>query len=60
MTFFEITFSGPSTNTFGFECSASAFATGAGMRFRRTGSTESPERAAQAAAGMANSAASAE
>ena len=59
-TFFEITDSGPSTNTLGRSCSRRAFTIGAGMPFLLTGSTASPERAAQAAAGMANSPRSAE
>ena len=59
-TVFEITDSGPSTNTFGRSCSRSAFTIGGGIASLRTGSTASPERAAQAAAGIANSPLSAE
>ena len=59
-TFCETTDSGPSTYTLGLSCSRSAFTIGAGILFLRTGSTASPERAAHAAAGIANSPWSAE
>ena len=45
---------------FGFSCSRSALRVAAGTEPLRVSSTESPERAAQAAAGIANSACSPE
>ena len=59
-TFFEMIRPGPRMNTFGRSCSRIALRMGAGMELRLTGSTESPERAAQDAAGMAHSALSPE
>ncbi len=59
-TFSEMTRSGPRMKTLGRSCSRIAASVGAGIESRLTGSTASPERAAQAAAGMAHSALSPE
>ncbi len=55
ITFCEITVLGPSTKMSGFECSIRALRVAGGSESFSVRSTESPERAAHAAAGMAYS-----